>query len=159
MKTAIDLTKLKQFLLYCGREGYATLDSNPEAKREETDGSTTITLGQDGWNFHDNYFGGEPFGGREVVFYQTQPVWMMVYYGEVVDRSADVKPIYTVLRQALAAVPDEAPYRGPAELIVGELVYQNKWTGQLTSFSGQEKIIHSGVIVYRATYSGGLIDL
>jgi hypothetical protein len=159
MKTKTDLAALKRFLLFCGREGYATLDSNPDAQRKEVDGSTTISLRQDDWRFHDNYFGGEPFGGREVVFFQDQPAWMMVYYGEVADRTADVGPIYKILRQALAAIPDEAPYRGPSKLVDGEYEYQNEWIGELTSFSGQEKILHFGVVVYQAKYSGGLVDL
>lgn len=159
MKSKIDLAALKQFLLFCGREGYATLDSNPEAQRKEVDGSTTILLAQGDWRFHDNYFGGEPFGGREVVFFQDQPVWLMVYYGAVIDHAADAGPIYKILRQALAGIPDEAPYRGPSKLVDEEYEYQNEWTGELTSFSGQEKILHSSVVVYQAKYSGGLVDL
>lgn len=34
---------------------------------------------------NDNFFGGEPYGGREVVFYEEKPVWMMVYYGWVAE--------------------------------------------------------------------------
>ncbi len=35
------------------------------------------------WAFHDNYFGGEPYGGRSVAFHQGKPVWIAVYYGWV----------------------------------------------------------------------------
>lgn len=150
------VTSLKQFLLYCGREGYASVGDSGTTK--ESDGSTTILIKQGDFTFHDNYFGGEPYGGREVVFYQAKPVWMMVYYGLVLNPKADLKPVYAFLRQALAAVPDEAPYRGPKELISGDFTYINSWQGEMTRFSGEEAISQAGQMIYQANYLGGVVD-
>lgn len=147
---------LKAFLLYCAREGYANIGD--DGMKKEPDGSTSIHLARGDFSFHDNYFGGEPYGGREVVFLNDKPVWMMVYYGLVLDASTDVKPLYAFLRTALAAVPDEAPYRGPQELVDGDFTYQNKWMGKLERFSGEEVIQRSGQLIYQANYLGGLVD-
>ena len=53
------------------------------------------------WHYHDNFFGGEPYGGREVIFCHDQPVWMMVYYGEVSDKSLDKKIVYATSVEAI----------------------------------------------------------
>jgi len=43
-----------------GRPGYAAGGS--AVKTREADHSTTIVLEHGDWKFHDNYFGGEPYG-------------------------------------------------------------------------------------------------
>ena len=83
----MDRTALLQFLLDASRRGYAAGGS--AVKTREADHSTTIVLEQGDWRFHDNYFGGEPYGGREVVVLRGLAVWMAVYYGQVVDEAVD----------------------------------------------------------------------
>lgn len=153
----MNIEKLLQFLIYCGKEGYATLSD--DSMRKETDESTSIILERGAWKFHDNYFGGEPYGGREVVFFENKPVWMMVYYGQVNDEVTDLKPVYTFLRKALSHIPDEAPFRGPREFTEGDWKYENNWTGDVTSFSGEEAIYTSETKIYFAKYVGGLVNL
>lgn len=148
---------LRQFLLYCGKEGYASLGD--AGATIESDQSTSITLEQGAWKFHDNYFGGEPYGGREVVFYKEKPVWIMTYYGQVKESIEDLKPLYTFLRKALVLVPGEAPYRGPSEYRDGEWKYVNKWEGTLDNFSGEERIYKEGAQTYFAKYIGGFVNL
>src|SRR2546426_8105571 len=75
----MDQTALLRFLMDASRRGYAA--GRSAVKTREADHSTTIVLEHGEWRFHDNYFGGEPYGGREVVFFRGQPVWMAVYYG------------------------------------------------------------------------------
>ncbi len=152
----MDTEGLKKFLIYCGKEGYASLQDGDESK--EDDHSTSITLTQGPWKFHDNYFGGEPYGGREVVFFENNPVWIMTYYGRAEDL-AKIKQLYGFLKKALALVPDEAPYRGPREFIEDEWRYENKWEGLLDNFSGEEIIYHQAKKVYSAKYIGGLVNL
>ena len=79
----MDETALLKFLLDASRRGYAA--GSVAVKKREADHSMTIELEQGPWKFHDNYFGGEPYGGREVVFFEGRPVWMAVYYGHVDD--------------------------------------------------------------------------
>lgn len=152
----MELLKLTQFLLDCNEAGYARGDSKQWHK--ETDCSTTIPFTQGKWSAHDNFFGGEPYGGRLVVAYQKKPVWIMVYYGWVAE-GVKVDPIYVVLREALSQMPAEAPFRGPAKLTVGEFEYQNDWQGSVEQFAGEESISLQGLLQYQANYRGGLVDV
>ena len=77
----MNVTKLRKFLIKANKMGYAAGDTVEITK--EKDGSKTIAYKDGDWMFRDNYFGGEPYGGREVIFYKDKPIWMMVYYGWV----------------------------------------------------------------------------
>lgn len=152
----INTEGLRKFLIYCGKEGYAAIQDDDGFR--EADQSTSIILTQGEWKFHDNYFGGEPFGGREIVFYENKPVWLMVYYGRADDVIKDIGPIYQILKKALAQIPEEAPYRGPKNFAHSDWRYENSWQGDLDNFSGKETIYHKDQKVYLAKYSGGLVD-
>ena len=151
----MDIEGLRQFLLESNRAGYAGGDEKKWIK--EADGSTTIPFVKGKWRSHDNFFGGEPYGGRTVVFYEEKAVWMMVYYGWVME---GVNPdlVYGVLRGALMRMPEEYPYRGPQEYEQGEFVYRNKWEGGLNKFSGEETIKQGEKLIYKADYRGGEVD-
>ena len=58
----MDEAALLRFLMDASRRGYAAGGS--AVKVREADHSTTIVLEHGEWRFHDNYFGGEPYGGR-----------------------------------------------------------------------------------------------
>jgi len=146
---------LLKFLIESNKAGYATGEEKQWIK--EADGSTTIPFAKGGWRSHDNFFGGEPYGGRVVVFHKEKAVWIMVYYGWVVE-GVDVNPIYKILRNALALMPEEYPFRGPKEYKEGEFIYTNLWKGDVERFSGEEKIMQGGKLVYKANYMGGLVD-
>jgi len=150
----MDRTALLQLLIDASRRGYAA--GRSAVKTQESDHSTTIVLEQGDWRFHDNYFGGEPYGGREVVFFRGQPVWMAVYYGQV--DGADVESVYSFLQRALREAPSEFPLRGPETLTEGRFSYRNVHEGDVASFWGQETIHEDGRLVYSARYAGGLVD-
>ena len=152
----MDLSQLREFLISSNNAGYAGGEEKKWVK--EKDGSTTIPYEKGDWKSDDNFFGGEPYGGRIVVFYKNSPVWMMVYYGWVAE-GIEPNPIYSVLRGALMRMPDEAPFRGPKEYKEGERVYSNDWNGDVDRYSGEEQIVDElGKLVYRANYFGGLVD-
>lgn len=146
---------LRQFLVDSNRAGYAGGDEKKWIK--ESDDSTTIPYEKGEWRAHDNFFGGEPYGGRTIVFYQSKPVWLMVYYGRVVEGVAP-DPVYELLRNALMQMPQDHPFRGPKEYREGEYVYTNLWDGELDRFSGEEKIIQGEKLIYKANYLGGFVD-
>lgn len=146
---------IKEFLARANRAGYG----NPDSKVvNESDASHTITFSENEWIFRDNYFGGEPFGGREVIFYKEKPVWMMTYYGGITNNNKDSEEIYFVLRKALLAFPPEMPLRGPDSLKVAGWEYKNKVIGDFNWFSGEETISYKGGEIYSAKYQGGLVD-
>lgn len=156
------IEEIKSFLTEANKAGYGSGEERVWTK--ETDKSTTINYESENgeWKFHDNFFGGEPYGGREVIFRQGQPEWLMVYYGEVSDKTLDKKLVYAFLRQALMQAPDDLPVRGPENFSEtndsGDWVYENKWSGDLGHFSGHEYIKLNGQQIYDAEYSGGLVD-
>lgn len=162
-KISDHLPELEAFLDEANKAGYAAGESREWVK--EPDGSTTIAYeSKDGlWRYHDNFFGGEPYGGREVVFHENKALWLMVYYGEVLDKELDKNEVYTFLRQALSQAAPELPVRGPKELsevIKGEeWVYENSWKGDMTGFLGRETIKLNGREIYYANYSGGPVDV
>jgi hypothetical protein len=150
----MDETALLRFLLEASQRGYAA--GGNAIKIREADHSTTIVFEQDEWRFHDNYFGGEPYGGREVVFLHGRPIWMAVYYGGVGD--ADVDAVYSFLQSALRAAPAAFPVRGPETFAESRFSYRNAHKGGVVAFAGQESIQESGRLVYTGHYAGGLVD-
>jgi len=151
----MDTKELKAFILEASQNTYATEDKN--IRQVQDDKSTTIVYERDDWKYHDNYFGGEPFGGREVVFFQGKPVWMMVYYGSVVVDEIVPDELYKVLTKALRSSTIDMPYRGPKELIDGDFTYKNTLDGDAERFSGKEDIYKDDVLLYTAKYVGGVL--
>jgi len=153
----IDKKKLCEFLVEAKKSTYAAGDSVPKIIND--DKSTTLIFENGDWKYHDNYFGGEPYGGREVVFFKNQPIYMMVYYGQVDTSVADVNKVYGILRSALKLIPEDKPYRGPKKYNSGDLIYENNFTGEVDNFTGEETIVENGKEIYRARYIGGFVDL
>ncbi len=152
----INLKELCEFLVKAKRATYASGDEN--IKTIESDKSTTLIFEDGDWKYHDNYFGGEPYGGREVVFFKNEPVYMMTYYGWVVEGVSEVKDVYKTLQGALTLIPEDKPYRGPENYSIDNYQYTNNFIGEIDNFSGEEIITADGSEVYRAKYMGGLVD-
>lgn len=150
----MNLDNLRKFIIESNRKGYASGNTGIKEK----DCSNTIVFESGDWRSHDNYFGGEPYGGRVVVFYKNKPVWIMVYYGKVENNVKDLSEIYGFLRRAISIVPEEYPFRGPAIFRENSFAYRNKWDGDIKSFSGKESISKNGKRIYKASYIGGLVD-
>jgi hypothetical protein len=147
---------LSAFLFRANERGY----SNPDEKTwvAEPDGSTTIHFEDGPWRMHDNFFGGEPYGGREVVFYKGKPAWIMAYYGAV-DESEAPSSVYAMLKESLARMPRAHPFRGPRRYKAVDRTYENKWVGDATCFAGTERILRGDEPVYEGHYAGGYVDL
>ena len=147
---------LRSFVQKANKEGYGS--GKEKNWKKEEDGSTTITFEFGDLKIHDNFFGGEPYGGRAVIFYQGKPVWMIDYYGAVI-KGENIKRIYATIQKALSNAPAEMPVRGPRELEDGELTYENGWSGDIEDFSGHESIVNKeGRTIYKARYAGGLVN-
>lgn len=151
----MDNRTLKQFLVDSNNAGYA--GGKPKKWIHEDDGSTTIPFEKGSWKSHDNFFGGEPYGGRTVVFFEAKPVWIMVYYGWIIE-GQETDPVYEILRGALKQMPEDYPFRGPKEFKDGEFIYTDTWNGDVERFSGEEQITKGGELIYKADYLGGLVD-
>jgi len=146
---------LSQFLFDLNQAGFGSGEEKKWLK--ESDGSTSIPYQKGDWQSHDNFFGGEPYGGRIIVSYKNKPVWMMIYYGFVKE---SIKPdlVYAILKKALMKMPKEAPFRGPKKFEDSGLLYLNKWVGDVKNYSGEEQIFQGEKMIYKANYMGGLVD-
>ena len=152
----IDLKQLCEFLVKAKKAGYASGDKINKIK--EKNKSKTITFKDGDWIYNDNYFGGEPYGGREVVFFKNQPVFIMVYYGLVYEKVNNFKEVYKFLQEAITLIPTDKPFRGPKKYKRDDYLYENKFIGKLTNFSGKEIVTLKGKKIYEAKYMGGLVD-
>ena len=153
----IDKKELCKFLVEAKKSTYAAGDSAKKIVND--DKSTTLIFESGDWKYHDNYFGGEPYGGREVVFFSGKPVYIMTYYGKVYDSVSDINKVYGVLMDALKLIPENKPYRGPEKYNSGDLSYENSFTGEVDNFFGEESISENGKEIYKARYIGGFVDL
>jgi hypothetical protein len=105
----------------------------------------------------------------------------MNYWGETIDaalaavpnrsESADLQsgdergiPAFNMpsfLKEALMAVGEEAPFRGPWELKrrfgTYEAAYRCHWTGDCTGFTGEETIAVDNRAIFRLFFHGGRI--
>ncbi|MBF8249839.1 MAG: hypothetical protein HW400_440 [Candidatus Levybacteria bacterium] len=152
----MDIKQLKAFLIETKKAGYGTGNSKNWIK--EKDYSTTIPFESGDWRMHDNFFGGEPWGGREVVFFRGKPVWIMVMYGSVDPSVNGFEEVYKFLQKALRNQPEDLPLRGPKLLQGGDFVYKNKAEGNLENFIGEEVILKNDKQIYKMNYSGGWVD-
>lgn len=152
----INIPQLRAFLVKAKKTTYAS--GNETNQSATNDGSTTLIYAEWDWMYHDNYFGGEPYGWREIVSYKNKPVYIMVYYWCAQEDISDLKHIYTFLQHALTVIPENHPYRGPQTYNENNLSYTNNFTGEIDNFSGEEIITQDGEEIYRAKYIGGLVD-
>jgi len=153
----IDKKELCKFLVEAKKSTYAAGDS--ALKVVNDDKSTTLVFESGDWKYHDNYFGGEPYGGREVVFLKGEPVYIMTYYGQVADSVSDINKVYGVLMDALRLISVNTPYRGPEKYNNGDFSYENSFTGEVDNFFGEESISENGKEIYKARYMGGFVDI
>ena len=150
----MNLQELKAFLLKANLP-HANGTANT---KKEANGSRTIIFEDGKWSMEDNFFGGEPYGGQQVVFYDKKPYWICVYYGQVTKVDFEPDEVYDFLREALQYPKEGEPYRGPASYKKGNLEYQNKLEGDADSYNGKEVILEGGKQIYWAKYLGGLVD-
>ena len=147
---------LKNFLIETKKAGYGAGNSKSWIKEE--DGSTTIPFESGDFRMHDNFFGGEPWGGREIVLFKEKPVWIMVMYGAVDSSVVDFEEVYVFLKKALLNQPEDLPLRGPKMYQKGDFIYKNKTEGNLDNFIGEEEIYKGEKRIYKMKYSGGWVD-
>jgi hypothetical protein len=155
---ATEINNLEDFLTYAAKGGYASEAVNSDW---QADGSQTIELTHEDWDFHDNYFtssDGRRFHGREVVYYEGRPIWFMAYSG-FVDEEADPDEVFTFLREAMKQPRADFPIRGPEFLNKEDMAYTlGVEEGDLDRFIATESITSNEEVVYEAVFIGGKID-
>ncbi|HOT91492.1 MAG TPA: DUF5680 domain-containing protein [Anaerolineae bacterium] len=148
------------FLITAKQNTYAAQGGAGAAVSPLLPGSHQLEYREGRLLYRDIYFGGDYFAGQETVYYDTMPVWSMVYAGgrlKHVTTLLDIQQAYAFLQAALRHPPVEHPYRGPAVFKQEDFVYTNEIHGELERFWGVEAINYRGVAVYQLHYSGGVL--
>lgn len=103
--------------------------------------------------YYDTYLGGERFGGEEALWAGGASVWCMNYAGRVLAPGFNGD----FLKEALAAVPRDRPFRGPQLYRRGAYSYHCLTNGDFDWFEGYEEIFSEGEKVYECRFHGGCI--
>ena len=121
-------------------------------------GSHDLQFMDGDWAYHDTYLGENDFIGQEAVYYQGKVVWAMNYFGRILDpdhiSSAEAG---AMIKQSLTAMYQQGRFLGGFEYQSGDLAYSDSNDGDLTFFTGTEKIWRTGMLVYSLVYHGGLV--
>lgn len=149
--------ELNEFLVNAKKNSYA----GNAKELILADGGKELIYEEDKFKYRDRYYGFNPFFGQELVWKNNELIWGMNYYGRAIDDfDISIEEIYSYLKKALLKIPENAPFRGPELLKLGNyLQYINKFYGNVNSFIGQEEIYFIEDPMYNLDYHGGLIKI
>ena len=156
----ISFARLSEFLVDAKRKTYAGLDDDATVAAPLLPGSKQLEYRDRDLSYRDIYFGMRFFVGQETVQAGADVIWSMSYAGvvaaSVVDRNVFLA-VYAFLRQALLAIRDDRPFRGPPQFENESFRYLNTSSGDVAEFHGEEQISRAGVKVYGLRYQGGIV--
>lgn len=152
----LDLKELASFLVKAKKATYAGSGKDVEPQRP---GFKELEFSEGDFNYRDSYTGFYAAPGQEIIRFKGVPAWAMAYDGETMKqfRNETALKIYAFLKKALMEVEEKKPFRGPEHLEEGNLVYISKVVGDITRFTGQEKILLNNIEAFRQSFFGGLI--
>lgn len=138
------------FLIRAKRATYAGKGAEAPSSRPQ---SHDLRYREGDYMYYDTYLGGERFAGEEALWIAERPYWSMNYAGRVTGApfSGDF------LKEALLRVPEDRPYRGPADYTNGKYAYHCDVSGGFDWFYGRETIAYDGKEIYECLFHGGLI--
>jgi hypothetical protein len=139
------------FLIRAKRNTYASGIQPSAASRTA---SHDLPYQEGEYQYLDTYLGGFHFIGEEAVWEEGVPLWGMNYYGWMLAHSVP-DGFGQFLKNALLQVPNEAPYRGPADYRDAWFRYACRWEGSIRRFSGREWIDLEGEKIYELVFHGG----
>jgi hypothetical protein len=156
----ISFARLSEFLVDAKRKTYAGLDDDATVLAPLLAGSKQLEYRDGDLSYRDIYFGMRFFVGQETVQAGADVIWSMSYAGGVVPTVVDrheFLAVYAFLRQALLAISDDRPFRGPLQFENEGFRYVSTSSGDVAEFHGEEQISRAGVKVYGLRYQGGIV--
>lgn len=146
----VKMDEVIPFLIRAKQKTYAGYGPEAESSRPA---SHDLSYEEDHYFYFDTYLGGQNFSGEEAVWYNQSPIWSMNYSGRVIGEnfSGDF------LKEALAHVPYEMPYRGPAIYQKGDYHYHCNTDGEFVWFQGYEEIFYLDQKIYECYFHGGVV--
>lgn len=147
----------EKFLINAKKQTYA--NSNIKEVASLRPRSKDYHYEEDNFVYHDTYFGGTNFIGEEVVYKNDHPIWAMNYRGVTLDDNKGEAAMDAALRPALMKVGEDniLPLRGPKEFHSEKYKYTFDVDGNMSNFSGVEKIFKDDKLVYELKCEGGII--
>ncbi len=145
--------ELREFITEAKRVTYAGHGNLAEPSRLK---SKDLPYEKGSFKYLDSYVGALHFAGEEVVWYEDNPVWAMNYYGTLFGDAPEAFGEF--LKSALRLVTPDTPYRGPSHYQEDEMEFFCSWQGELTFFSGEEKIFYQGKPIYKLLFHGGRLQ-
>jgi len=134
----------------------------PSTRQGSKDYEYNETINGKRMTYHDTYFGKTKFIGEEVVYIDAdKPEWGMNYYGAALDESLTEEVVDGILRPALMQVgidKEVLPLRGPRHFEHDGYVYTFTVDGNISRFTGTEKIFKGGNLIYIGHCHGGTIN-
>ena len=159
MKLPFELNQLIGFLLKARLSGYA--GSAPKVSPQRPGCKEFETFIEGDFSYRDSYAGYYCAPGQEIVWFKQKPIWMMAYSGGMLPEFHGnlefTAKTFNFLQKALKSSNKKYPFRGSDHFDDGEFVYKNKTEGDITQFSGEEKILFKGKEVFFQKYVGGLV--
>ncbi|MBP7875945.1 hypothetical protein KA012_03035 [Candidatus Woesebacteria bacterium] len=154
------LQELNEFV---GKASLATYAGGGAETKSQRPGFRELEFAEGDWEYRDSYAGFFRSWGQEVVRHQGKPFWNQIYGGGMSDAYIQDEPFaletFGFLMKSLSAgeKKDSFQPRGPESFTDGDWQYSCDWSGDITSFKGEETILHRGEIVFTHTFLGGLI--
>ncbi|PIV12869.1 MAG: XRE family transcriptional regulator [Candidatus Nealsonbacteria bacterium CG03_land_8_20_14_0_80_36_12] len=150
-----DLEILSEFIAKAKRSTFAKSGEKAESSRV---GSRDYLCQEGNLTYRDSYFGRVYDIGQEIVWEGDVPIWAMNYMGGMKEEYRHLsKDTFRFLRECLAQVDSSKPFRGPPSYKRDNFEYTNRADGDVTRFSGTERIFFEGEDIYERIYHGGLI--
>lgn len=113
--------------------------------------TTDYRYTQGSYTYTDTYMGSEHFAGEEAIWENDAPIYAMNYYGQILSETFQID----FLKETLALVSYEKPYRGPEFCQKGDYAYHCQVHGDFGYFHGTETIFCKNETVYRCMFHGG----
>jgi len=147
----ISTDSLKEFILEARANTYAANNNPIDNPRLLKSSQQEFQKGE--LFYRDIYFSGtKRFIGQEIVYQNLKPIWGMNYMGDQIGKSET-----SFLKEALLRLAGECRMGKNCEFKKREFRYEDLGQGDLSDFSGQEKIFISEKNIYKLEYKGGLI--
>ncbi|GMQ56064.1 hypothetical protein AN1V17_04560 [Vallitalea sediminicola] len=105
------------------------------------------------FKYINKYHGREQFLGEELLRKDDNPIWGMNYNGRIIGEGFSEG----FLKEALALVTKEHPYRGPMVYQNGQYKYHCIVNGEFQWFQGYEEIFFNDIKIYECVFNGGYI--
>lgn len=122
-------------------------------------GSHDLQFAAGDWQYLDSYFGGTDFVGEETIWHAARPVWVMNYYGYILQPGLITPPqAGYMIKASLSRLYTQNRFLGGFEYSEGEFTYIDTNEGDFERFTGREWIqTAASVKAYELVYHGGLI--